>query len=496
MAHIHSPFCGCSWVTKFIKKEQDRVTPQPNHIMAWLNNLSDTPTLPDTSTLPVGSQVRKMNTEGFNPAYSQHSAVFGHAQLAISYNASVDVPMVDCHTFSFFPSGTQVNFPMTTSDSDSDMSSSLPVVGSVRSTSHQNSKHASRPRGILGTGRSRRPECSFVVDYEKKKALRRLVRAEEIPKPPPAKPLEHHHSACGCSPRSVVKKNREVFRLEGILLNLNSWGDLKSPSDKAYDFDRPVLPARKPKHRTRTPVKSCLKKVAAVNFCDDLDSGESDSDCSSAYSDDDSDTDSICHSFDGDNASRTGRMSRFVKEKKVKSVHFGKAHCLRTGQSMPPTPRTPENDSRVERYKARQMIENKYRKMLAHKDNEAASAEQPPSIAFVRQDEEVEQRLARAEDISHANERAAIGRGALDFLIFVCRDKNSIGNQISEHLVDRLVKHRGNLPILGSYHGEEREYANAGTSNVSPVPAHLYRDCRSSMSWVGADEADQMDTSI
>ncbi|KAI8654614.1 hypothetical protein NCS57_01208000 [Fusarium keratoplasticum] len=494
MAHIHSPFCGCSWVTKYIQKEQDRVTPQPNHITAWLNKLGDTPTLPDTAAPPFGSQVKKMNSEGCNSAFSQHSAVFGHAQLAISYNTSVDVPMVDSHTFSFFSSGVQVNFPMTTPESDSDMFSSLSVVGSVRPTSQRNSRHTSRPHEVLGVGRGRRANCSFVVDHEKKKALRRLVREEEIPKPPPAKPTAHHHSACGCSPRSVIKKNREVFRLEGILLNINSWGDLKSPSDKAYDFDRPVLPSRKPKHRTRIPVKSCLKKVAPINFCDDLDSGESDSDCSS--SDDDSDTDSICHSFDGDNSSRTGRMPRFAKEKKIKSVHFGKAHCLRTGQSMPPTPRTPENDSRAERYKARQMIENKYHKMLAHKDNEAASTEQPPSIAFVRQDEEVEQRLARAEDISRANERAAIGRGALDFLIFVCRNKNSIGNQISEHLVDRLVKHRGNLPIVGSYHGEEREYANPGTSNVSPVPAHLYRDCRSSMSWVGTDEADEMDTSI
>ncbi|WAO94614.1 Hypothetical protein NCS54_01220500 [Fusarium falciforme] len=478
MAHIHSPFCGCSSVTKYIQKEQDRVTPQPNHITAWLNNLSDTPTLPDTAAPPFSSQVRKMNSEGCNSVFSQHSAVFGHAQLAISYNTSADVPMVDSHSFSFFSSGAQVNFPMTTPESDSDMFSSLSVVGSVRSTSHRNSKPTSRPRGILGMGRGRRADCSFVVDYEKKKALRRLVRMEEIPKPPPLKPAEHHHSACGCSSRSVVKKNCEVFRLEGILLNWNSWGDLKSPSDKTYDFDRP----------------SCLRKVALVNFCDDLDSGESDSDFSS--SDDDSDTDSICHSFDGDNASRTGRMPRFVKEKKIKSVHFGKAHCLRTGQSMPPTPRTPENDSRVERYKARQMIENKYRKMLAHKDDEAANTEQPPSIAFIRQDEEVEQRLARAEDISWANERAAIGRGALDFLIFVCRDKNSIGNQISEHLVDRLVKHRGNLHIVGSYHGEEREYANPGTSNASPVPAHLYRDCRGSMSWVRTDEVDEMDTSI
>ncbi|UPL01774.1 hypothetical protein LCI18_012708 [Fusarium solani-melongenae] len=436
-----------------------------------------------------------MSSEGSNSAFSQHSAsaVFGHAQLAISHNASVDVPMVDSHAFSFFSPGTQVNFPMTNSKSDSDMYSSLSVVGS---TSHRNSKPTSRPRGILGMGRGRRADRSFVVDYEQKKALRRLVRVEEIPKLPPAKPPAHHHSGCGCSPRSVVKKNREVFRLEGILLNLNSWGDLKSPSDKAYDFDRPMFPPRKPKHRTRTPVKSCLKKVALINFCDDLDSGESDSDYSS--SDDDSDTDSICHSFDGDNASRTGRMPRFTG-KKVRSVHFGKAHCLRTWQSMPPTPRTPENDSRVERYKARQMIENKYLKMLAHKDEEAANAEQSPSMAFIRQDEEVEQRLARAEDISRANERAAIGRGALDFLIFVCRDKNSIGNQISEHLVDRLVKHRGNIPIVGSYYGEEREYANPGTSNVSPVPAHLYRDCRSSMSWVGTDEedgVDKMDTSL
>lgn len=467
-----------------------------NHITAWLNNLSDAPALPDSSLQTFGSQDRKMASEGCNSDFSQHSPspAFGHAQLAISYNTSVDVPMVDSRTFSLFSPGTQVGFPMTTSKSDSDMSSSLPV-GS-RSTSHRNSNHTSRPRGILGMGRGRRADCSSVINYDQKKALRRLAK-EEVPKPSPAKPLERHHSACGCSPRSVVKKNREVFRLEGILLTLNSWGDLKSPSDKAYDFDRPVFPPRRPRHRTRTPVKPCLKKVGAVNFCDDLASGESDSDSSS--SDDDSDTDSICHSFDGDNASRTGRVPRFVKEKKVKSVHFGKARCLRTGQSMPPTSRTPENDSRMERYKARQMIDNKYRKMLAHEDNEAANTEQPPSIVFLRQDEEVERRLARAEDISRANERAAIGRGALDFLIFVCRNKNSIGNQICEHLVDRLVKHRVSLPIVGSYHGEEREYANPGKSNVSPVPAHLYRDCRSSMSWVGADEedeVDEMDTSL
>ncbi|KAL2671433.1 hypothetical protein Neosp_014020 [[Neocosmospora] mangrovei] len=378
---------------------------------------------------------------------------------------------------------------MTTSESDSDMSSSRSMVGPRRS-SHLNSRHTSRRHGILGMGRGRRPNCSLVADYEKK-ALRRVIRVEDMPKPPPAKPAEHHHSACGCSPSSVVKKNREVLRLEGILLSMNSWGDLKSPSDKAYDFDLPVFPPLVPKHRKRRPVKSCLKKVAAVKFCDDPDSSDSDSDCSSVSSDD-SDTDSICHSFDGDNASRTGRMSRFV-EKKVKSVRFGSTRCIRTGQGMAPTPRTPENDSRKERYKARQMMENKYRKMLAHDENEAANTEQPPSIAFIRQDEEVERCLARAEDISRANERAAIGRGALDFFIFVCRDKNSTGNQICEHLVDRLIKHRG------SYHGEEREFANPGTSNVSPVPAYLYRNCRSSMSWVGTekeDEVDRMDTSL
>ena len=110
-------------------------------------------------------------------------------------------------------------------------------------------------------------------------------------------------------------------------------------------------------------------------------------------------------------------MPRFVKEKKVKSVHFGKAHCLRTGQSMPPTPRTPENDSRAERYKVRQMIENEYHKMLAHKDNEAASTEQLPSIAFVRQDEEVEQRLARAEDISRAKRAERVDKLAASYIL-------------------------------------------------------------------------------
>ncbi|RMJ18086.1 hypothetical protein CDV36_002221, partial [Fusarium kuroshium] len=320
-----------------------------------------------------------------------------------------------------------------------------------------------------------------------------MARVEENkPKPPPAKPAEHHHSTCGCSPKSIAHKNEEVFRLEGILLTTKSWGDLTSPSDKAYDFDHPELLPRKPKHRTRTPVKSCLKKVARVNFCDDLDSGESDSDCSSVSSDDDSDTNSICHSFDGDNVSRTGRMPRFGKEKKFKSVHFGKAHCLKTGQSMPPTPRTPENESRLERYKARQMIENKYFKMLAHgdKDEEPADISQPLSIAFVLEDEEIKRRLLRAVDISLANERAAVGRGALDFLIFVCRKSNSIGNQVSEQLVDRLIKHRGNLPVVGSYHGDEREYANPGRSNISPVPAHLYRDCHSSMSWTADSKQD------
>ncbi|RTE72804.1 hypothetical protein BHE90_012752 [Fusarium euwallaceae] len=325
-----------------------------------------------------------------------------------------------------------------------------------------------------------------------------MARVEENkPKPPPAKPAEHHHSTCGCSPKSIARKNEEIFRLEGILLTTKSWGDLTSPSDKVYDFDHPELPPRKPKHRTRTPVKSCLKKVARVNFCDDLDSGESESDCSSVSSDDGSDTDSICHSFDGDNASRTGRVPRFGKEK-VKSVHFGKARCLKTGQSMPPTPRTPENESRLERYKARQMIKNKYFKMLAHgdEDEEAAGISQPPSIAFVLEDEEIERRLLRAVDISLANERTAVGRGALDFLNFVCRKSNYIGNQVSEQLVDRLIKHRGNLPVVGSYHGDEREYANPGRSNVSPVPAHLYRDCHSSMSWVRTDEVDEMDTDL
>ncbi|RSL54352.1 hypothetical protein CEP54_009964 [Fusarium duplospermum] len=364
------------------------------------------------------------------------------------------------------------------------------------SRSHRKVKPTSRPRVALSMCRGRRSNYVVISEYNKKKALGRLARVEEnTPKPPPAKPSEHHHSACGCPPGSAARKNEEVFRLEGILLITKAWGDLTSPSDQAYDFDRPELPSKKPKHRTRTPVRSCLKKVVPINFCDDRDSGESDSDCSLS-SDDDSDTDSICHSFDGDNASRTGRVPRFGKEKKVKSVHFGKALCLRTGQNMAPTPRTPENISRVERYKARQMVENKYRKMLAHENEEATDISQPPSIAFDLEDEEVEKRLARAIDISLANERAAVGRGALDFLIFVCRNRNSIGNQTSEHLVERLIKYRGNLPVVGSYHGEEREYANPGRSSVSPVPAHLYRDCHSSMSWVRTDEVDEMDTSL
>lgn len=494
MAHLHSPFCGCSWITKYINKENDQVNLQRNHIVLWLDNLSDTPALPDTTASHFGRKLDKMNSEGCSSTSSQYSAVFQPPQLGFPLHATVDVPMVDSHTFGFLSMDSEVDFPMTTTESDPDMSSS--IAEPTDSTFHRSSKRTSRPRQICSMLRGRRPNSAFFVDYEKKKALRRLFK-EEAPNPPRAKPAAHHNSTCGCSPTSVTRKNREILRLGGILQHAASWGDLESPSDKVYDFGRPELPPRQPKHRTRTPFKSCLKRAPRVRFCDDLYSGESDSDYSSLSSDDDSDTDSICHSFDGDNASRTGKVPRFIgREKEVKGVRFGKARCLRTGQSMPPTPRTPQNDSRVERSRARQVVENKYHKMLTHKGDEGTKMEQVPSLAFIWQDAIVEQRLQRAADIAMANERAAIGRGALDFLIFVCRDRDSTGNQISEHMIDRLVKHRGNLPIVASYHGEEREYANPGRSNVSPVPAHLYRDCQSSMSWVRTDEVDEMDTSL
>ncbi|KAJ4312059.1 hypothetical protein N0V84_010132 [Fusarium piperis] len=475
MAHTHSLFCGCSWVTKYIESDQFNLEPN-DKIKFWLGNLSETP---DT---PFGTQLG-MNSEGSN---SQYTTAFEHPEHGFPHHATVDVPMVGHHTFDFL-SAAEVNFPTTVSESGNGMSSSIAVVGSIPSSS----KRTSSPL----MARNPRPNCVFAVDYEKKNAFRQLSReGEKTPEMPPARSSRQHHSTCGCSPRSVARKNREIVRLEGILQHASSWGDLESPSDKAYDFDCPELLPRKPKHRTRMPVKSCLKRVAPVRFCDDLYSGESDSDCSSLSSDDDSDTDSICYSFDGDNASRTGRLLKFAgKKKEVKHVHFGKAHCLRTDQSMPSTPRTPQNDSRMERSRARQAVENKYHEMLAHKDDHAAKMQQFPSLAFTRQDAQVEQRLQRAIDITRANERAAIGRGALDFFIFVCRDRNSTGNQISEHLVDRLVNHRGNLSIVASYHGEERQYANPGTSNVSPVPAYLYRDCQSSMSWVRM--MDEMDTS-
>ncbi|KAM0438564.1 hypothetical protein ACHAPT_001315 [Fusarium lateritium] len=384
-------------------------------------------------------------------------------------------------------------------DSNSPSSSSHPSpkpVGPVNPTTLRRIKIPLHQRSILSLTRGRRQRY---LSFSKSGGKRPPQSAEEQPNKAAKVPgrltiLRRHNTFCGCPHDSISAKNLEMLHVENMLREAEQWGDLRSPSDKAYDFNCPELPRCKPKHRSMVPTKSCLKKVPPVRFCDDLNSGESDSDYSSS-SEDDSDTDSICHSFDGDNASRAwdGLMpfgkAKGKEEKVLKYVQLGpvaRAICLRTGQSMPATPRTPQNDWRLRQNRSKLAIEKMYRELCRHSSgNDAEVTRQPPGPDFTEQDLEVNQRLRRAKDYCHANERAAIGRGALDFFIYVCRDKNAKCKRI---VMERLFEHRSSTPIVGSYLGEERRYANSGTSGVSPVPSHLYRDCESSMSWVKEED--------
>ncbi|KAM0248339.1 hypothetical protein ACHAP5_003510 [Fusarium lateritium] len=99
------------------------------------------------------------------------------------------------------------------------------------------------------------------------------------------------------------------------------------------------------------------------------------------------------------------------------------------------------------------------------------------SSEFTAHDEEIERLLNRATDICDANERAAIIRGSLDFLMTVCNRIYGGGPVVILSILERLGPRS-----IGSYVGDEREFAN-GYKFIFEVPDSLYRNKETSMSW-------------
>ena len=96
---------------------------------------------------------------------------------------------------------------------------------------------------------------------------------------------------------------------------------------------------------------------------------------------------------------------------------------------------------------------------------------------FRAQDRQIRRRIKRAQDIRCANEKAAIRRGALDFMMAVCVTVDTKYCSMVESVLARIEPRS-----IGSYVGEEREFAN-GSNLTKRLPAEWYRTKETSMSW-------------
>ncbi|KAF9761459.1 hypothetical protein IL306_003804 [Fusarium sp. DS 682] len=100
-----------------------------------------------------------------------------------------------------------------------------------------------------------------------------------------------------------------------------------------------------------------------------------------------------------------------------------------------------------------------------------------PNSPFASQDEETLRMLRKSSDYRNANERAAILRGALDFLLTVA---DRVDTDAS-HRIGMILGRLGDRSI-GSYTGEERKYANPHNS-ANRVQLSMYRSRETAMSY-------------
>ncbi|KAF5649520.1 uncharacterized protein FTJAE_957 [Fusarium tjaetaba] len=117
---------------------------------------------------------------------------------------------------------------------------------------------------------------------------------------------------------------------------------------------------------------------------------------------------------------------------------------------------------------------------MSYEETQGTSDEEEeldPDSPFAAQDLEIERRLARADAYRDANERAAILRGALDFLLVVCDRVDSVAADGIRFLLDKTGDR-----CLGSYTGEEKDHVNPHQYG-NKVDQRLYRSKETAMSY-------------
>ncbi|KAM5343520.1 hypothetical protein ACJ41O_012057 [Fusarium nematophilum] len=294
-----------------------------------------------------------------------------------------------------------------------------------------------------------------------------------------------HGPDCGCSWFQTFKKNHDKAGVQRVLLSTDDWGDLESSADAQYDWTLPELPKCRPQHRILKPAKPAIKNAPPIVFWDDLDFDEGDLDF--AFSDGE---------VEEAPEAKPPRPASPGKDKAAKSVRFNVARpatCLQTGQDIQPTPRTPQARRRWSRQHFKLFYKKVHDAMSSSSEDkksdnspsgesEEKEGEDEPNrpLKFIAEDLAVRQQLERAIDVTEANERASILRGALDFYMYVCH--------MDSHSVDKahqVVRRLGKFSSVGSYVGAEREFAVAGKGqNTSVIPETMYRDKETAMSWL------------
>jgi hypothetical protein len=203
----------------------------------------------------------------------------------------------------------------------------------------------------------------------------------------------------------------------------------------------PQAPVNQPKHATLSPTKSCLKPCTSLAGIV-LDRIEENSPREPVPAPKPSKSASV--TFDLDETAESDKSKRKLKSKSKSYFDFN----LFSKSSYEETQDTSDEEEELD-----------------------------PDSPFAAQDVEIQRRLARAYVYRDANERAAIIRGALDFLLVVSDRVDSVAADRIGVLLDRTGDR-----CLGSYTGEEKDHVNPHQYG-NKVNQSLYRSKETAMSY-------------
>ncbi|KAF5704390.1 hypothetical protein FMUND_12578 [Fusarium mundagurra] len=203
---------------------------------------------------------------------------------------------------------------------------------------------------------------------------------------------------------------------------------------------KPQVPVNQPKHATLSPEKSCLKRTTSLTGTA-LDRIEEDSPLQPVPA---------------------------PKPSKGARVTFD---LYETAGSDKPKPK----------FKSKSCFNFNIFSKMSYEETEHTSDEEEeldPNSPFAAQDLEIQRRLARADVYRDANERTAIIRGALDFLLVVSDRVDSVAADRISNLLGKTGER-----CLGSYTGEEKDHVNPHQYG-NKVNQRLYRSKETAMSYL------------